>query len=126
MRRLRNNRVIYNTDTLLVNASNRIIAVDFDGTLVRNRYPYIENPNDELLDFIRKNRSKYTWILWTCRHDEQLAYAVNWLRDEQNIVFDFVNANVPWKIEQYGDCRKIYADYYIDDKNVSLEQIING
>lgn len=107
----------------LVNDIKKIIAVDFDGTLVINNYPYIENPNVKLLNFIRENRKKFIWILWTCRHDEQLEYAIKWLKDEQGIVFDYVNENVPSKIEQYGDCRKVYADYYIDDKNLLTDDI---
>lgn len=98
--------------------AKKIIAVDFDGTLVFNKYPYIENPNNNLLDFIRKNRKKFIWILWTCRHDEQLEYALKWLREEQGIEFDYVNENVPRMIEQYGETRKVWADYYIDDKNL--------
>ena len=29
----------------IFDANNKIIAVDFDGTIVRNHYPFIENPN---------------------------------------------------------------------------------
>lgn len=98
----------------------KIIAVDFDGTIVKNRYPFIENPDMEIIDFIKKNRRKYIWILWTCRHGKQLTYALDWLK-EQGIIFDYVNENVPWNIEEYGDCRKIYADYYIDDANRTVK-----
>lgn len=95
----------------------KIIAVDFDGTLVHNNYPFIENPNNRLLDYIREHFNEYIWILWTCRSGEQLRLAVEWLKNEQNIVFDYVNENVPWLIEKYGDTRKVYADCYLDDKN---------
>ena len=106
MRELRSNRGIYedssdnsNRGSNICSASSKhIVAVDFDGTLVFNKYPFIENPNNWLLDFIREHRKEYVWVLWTCRHDEQLEFALNWLREEQNIVFDYVNANVPWKI----------------------------
>lgn len=94
----------------------KIIAVDFDGTLVFNKYPYIENPNLKLINFIKQNFDKYIWILWTCRHGEQLKYAVDYMRTEHGIVFDYVNENVPWLIEEYGECRKVSADYYIDDR----------
>ena len=106
----------------IFDANNKIIAVDFDGTIVRNHYPFIENPNNALIEFIKANRRRYIWILWTCRHGEQLRYAVEWLKSEYGLEFDFVNENVPWKIEQYGDTRKIYADYYIDDKNCRIEE----
>lgn len=94
-----------------------IVAVDFDGCLVHNKYPYCENPNMELINFIREHINDYVWILWTCRHDEQLNMAKKYLYEEFGLVFDFVNQNVPWMIDQYGDTRKVFADYYIDDKS---------
>ena len=103
-----------------------IVAVDFDGTLVHNKYPFIENPNLSLIAFIKSNFDKYIWILWTCRHDEQLEYAVDYMAKEHGILFDYINANAPWLIEQYGDCRKVSADYYIDDRNISLVELQGG
>ena len=107
-----------------LDAKKKVIAVDFDGTLVHNTYPYIENPNVRLLEYIRTNRDKYIWILWTCRQEEQLGYAVEWLKNEQGIEFDLINQNTPWNIEQYGkDTRKIFADFYIDDKMISVKDL---
>lgn len=98
-----------------------IIAVDFDGTLVNNKYPFISDPNMELIGFIKKNRYKYTWILYTCRTGKQLDYAVRYMKDEHGIKFDYVNENAPWIIEKYGNSRKIYADIYIDGHGVNPE-----
>lgn len=108
----------------VLDKSKKIIAVDFDGTIVHNKYPFIENPDMGLINFIKSNRNKYTFILWTCRHGKQLKYAVDWLA-EQGIVFDLVNENAPWFVEKYGDSRKIWADYYIDDKNTSWGKLAN-
>lgn len=108
------------------NENKKIIAVDFDGTLVHNTYPYIENPNEPLLDYIRQHRNDYVWVLWTCRKGIQLDFAVKWLKDEQNIEFDYVNENVPWLIDRFGDTRKLGADYFIDDKNLSIESLLQG
>lgn len=102
------------------NSSKKIIAVDFDGTLVFNKYPFIENPNIELIEYIKEHRDEYVWILWTCRHDEQLAFAIEYMKTEHGIEFDYINQNVPWKVAEFGDTRKVYADYYIDDKNTDL------
>ena len=99
------------------------MAIDFDGTLCFNNYPYIENPNTRLLDWIRANRNHYTFILYTCRHGHQLDLAVKWLKEEQDIEFDLVNENVPWQIAEYGDCRKIWANWYIDNKNLKLKEV---
>lgn len=37
----------------------------------------------------------------------------------QGIIFDAVNDNLPDMIAKYGNnCRKVFADGYIDDRNV--------
>jgi len=105
-----------------IDPNKKIIAIDFDGTIVHNKYPFIENPDTELIEWIKTNREKYTFILWTCRHGEQLEYAVKWLK-EQGIEFDLINENAPHLIIEYGDTRKIFADYYVDDKLVDYKNI---
>lgn len=96
-----------------------IIAVDFDGTLCENMYPEIGEPNNALLDELklRKNNGAKI-ILWTCRVGDQLEQAIDWCRDH-GLTFDAVNQNLPEIIEGFGgDCRKIFAHEYIDDRNV--------
>lgn len=102
-------------------SAKKVVAVDFDGTLVKNKYPFIENPNEKLLRFIREHRSEYIWVLWTCRTGSQLEKAIGWLR-EQGIEFDYVNANTVQSIDEYGDSRKVNADYYIDDKAIGEDE----
>jgi hypothetical protein len=39
----------------------------------------------------------------------------------RGLVFDAYNENLPELIERYGgDCRKISADFYADDKNIFI------
>lgn len=113
----KNPRQEVKTERKILNPNKKIIAVDFDGTLVHNKYPFCENPDEELIDWIGQHRDKYTFILWTCRHGKQLNLAIDYLSQNYNLEFDLVNENAPWLIEKYGDCRKVYADYYIDDNN---------
>lgn len=98
---------------------NRIIAVDFDGTLCEDRYPEIGKPLYGTIDYIlkeQKNGAKL--ILWTCRAGEMLENAVKWSA-EHGIKFDAVNENLPEIIEAFGsDTRKIFANEYIDDRNL--------
>lgn len=62
-------------------------------------------------------------ILWTSRAGADLESAVEWCR-LQGIVFDAVNEPLPEQIKRWGnDTRKIYADYYIDDKNMTIAQV---
>ena len=96
-----------------------IIAVDFDGTLCENMYPEIGKPNNALLDElkIRKNNGAKI-ILWTCRVGDRLEQAIDWCQ-EHGLIFDAVNQNLPEIVESFGgDCRKVFAHEYIDDRNV--------
>lgn len=99
----------------------KIIAIDFDGTLCENKYPKIGEPNMDIIDYILRcqlNGDKV--ILWTCRTDKILKEAIDWCLD-RGLVFDAVNENLPEIIDIFGgDTRKIFANVYIDDRNVSL------
>ena len=47
--------------------------------------------------------------------------AVEWCKN-QGIVFDAVNEPLPEQIARWNnDTRKVYADFYIDDKAVTVE-----
>ena len=100
-----------------------VYAIDFDGVLARSLYPKIGNPIQNNIDYVKELKKKgNTIILWTCRTDNELKDAVNWLEDH-DLIFDYVNENTDENIEKYGnDTRKIVADYYIDDKNFSIPE----
>lgn len=109
--------------------NKKIIAVDFDGTLVTDEYPNIGIINYDLVNWIRENRDKYTFILYTLRKGVYLQQAVSFLKDVCGIEFDYVNENDVELINKYGDSRKIAADYYIDDHNITLDnwkEVLNG
>ena len=109
--------------------NKKIIAVDFDGTLVTDEYPNIGIINYDLVNWIRENRDKYTFILYTLRKGVYLQQAVTFLKDVCGIEFDYVNENDVELINKYGDSRKIAADYYIDDHNITLDnwkEVLNG
>ncbi len=95
----------------------RIIAVDFDGTLCRNCYPEIGEPNLKLIAILKNLHEKgCKLILWTCRCGELLEEAVQWC-EQFRIPFDAVNENVEENLKKYGtDPRKVFADVYIDDR----------
>lgn len=102
--------------------SYTIFAVDFDGVLCRNAWPKIGEPLERNIEWIRELRALGNKIiLWTNREGLRLDHAVEWCR-EHGLEFDAVNENLPEVIAYYGkDCRKITADYYIDDKAVLLD-----
>lgn len=94
----------------------KIIAVDFDGTLVKNLYPQIGETNEEVLDYCKKQQAKGARIiLWTNRVGKFLDDAVAWCR-KHGLRLDAVNDNLPEIVNAFGsNCRKIYADEFIDD-----------
>lgn len=101
-----------------------ILAVDFDGTLTKeDNYPDIKEPNTELIEFLKKNRNKFQLILWTLRVQDNLKNAVDWC-EKQGLTFDEVNDNL-FDIKVQG-CysRKVFADYYIDDKFLGFDKEI--
>ena len=94
-----------------------IYAIDFDGTIVEDKYPEIGELYYLAEKFIRKLKANGdTFIIHTCRHGESLKEALNFLQ-QHGLEPDYINENVPELIAKYGDCRKIYADVYIDDHN---------
>ena len=100
-----------------------IIAVDFDGTLAVTKYPTIISPITKTIEFCKNRKLQGdTLILYTCRNGKDLFEAIDWCKT-QGVVFDYVNENSPDRIAMYSDCRKIYADIYLDDHNMLLSQI---
>lgn len=99
-----------------------IYAIDFDGTLCENAYPEIGAPNHIVLDFCKAAKiNGCKLILWTCRSGADLKAAVEWCA-AQGVAFDAINDNLPEMVEKYGNnCRKVNADVYIDDKNLTID-----
>lgn len=100
-----------------------IYAIDFDNTLAVTRFPEIIGPNKKMIAFTKAVQAQgHKIILWTSRDGEDLENAVAWCH-EQGIQFDAVNEPLPEQIKRWGnDTRKIYADFYIDDRNMTIEQ----
>lgn len=95
-----------------------IIAVDFDGTIVDHEYPEIGKPKlfaFETLKALQEQGAQL--ILWTYRAGKELEEAVDYCK-KNGIEFYAVNKNYPEEIFDDTISRKIYADVYIDDKNV--------
>ena len=96
-----------------------IIAVDFDGTVVKHRYPLIgeEIPfATEALKMLIKE--KHRLILWTVREGKLLDEAVEWCK-QRGVEFYAVNRDYPEEDAAHnGFSRKIKADVFIDDRNL--------
>ena len=101
----------------------KIIAVDFDGTLVENNFPDIGEPIAETITaLLDEQRRGARVILWTCRSGDNLTAAMDWCKNS-GIKLDAVNENLPEMIEFFGgDTRKIFANEYWDDRAVLMPQ----
>lgn len=101
----------------------KIVAIDFDGTLVIDRYPDIGKPIYEMFDVCKKlKEAGVKLILWTSRDNVDGEYALDEavkFCKSRGLEFDAVNENIKEVCALFGrDTRKVYADLYIDDKAI--------
>ena len=98
---------------------SEIFAMDFDGTLCENAWPYIGEPHSDMIEWAKKLRKDgHRLILWTCRCGMALVDAIVWCADH-GLFFDAVNDNLEEHKRRFGgNTRKVLADYYVDDKAV--------
>ena len=103
---------------------NRIIAVDFDGTLCQNAWPGIGEARCGVIDYVLDMQmTGAKLILWTNRTGKQLEEAVKWCA-ARGLAFDAVNENLPEVVAWFGgDTRKVYADEYLEDKAVLPDEV---
>jgi len=102
-----------------------IVAVDFDGTLVEDKFPQIGEPipeNVSTLKYLQNAGIKI--ILHTCRDNDtvemNLDCAVEYCKNVLGVTFDAVNKNIPEVIDMFNnDTRKVYANLYWDDKAIA-------
>ncbi len=97
---------------------DKVIAVDFDGTLFeKKRFPGFGAPKMGLIGTLRYLQRKRgcKLILWTCREGRELEMALEGCGGV-GLHFDAVNEELPG---ESGTSRKINADIYIDDKAVN-------
>lgn len=101
----------------MLNDKPKIVAIDFDGTLVElEEQPHLKT------DFVLRAHAKevlqwtyqhfYT-ILWTCRADVPLMHALHFL-ERNDIKFHAVNENASFI--DFKTSKKIFANKYIDDR----------
>lgn len=96
-----------------------IIAVDFDGTIVEDRYPEIGREKPFAVQTLKMLvEQRHRIILWTVREGQYLEEAVAWCR-ERGLEFYAVNKDYPEEQKEHKTfSRKIKADLFIDDRNL--------
>lgn len=94
------------------------IAVDFDGTIVENRFPKIGKPILFAVETLKKLQEEgHQLILWTYRSGKELQEAVVFCKSK-GIHFYSVNKSYPEEEYDHSISRKIQADIFIDDRNI--------
>ena len=101
-----------------------IIAVDFDGVLCEHKFPKIGKPKKKVINWVKKQKLKGAkLILWTCRSGENLTDALQWCK-QFNLEWDSVNEGIKEVQGMFKQSSpKVYANRYLDDKNITLEDI---
>ena len=105
--------------------TNKIIAIDFDGTLFKTTWPDILEPIWGVIERAKEEqRNGAKLILWTCRCGKYLDEAVEACR-LVGLIFDAVNKNLPESIEEFdgADSRKVFAHEYWDDLAVNSSDL---
>lgn len=94
------------------------IAIDFDGTIVEHRYPFIGRIRPFAFETMEALQIKgHRLILWSHRSGQKLEEAITFCR-RHGIEFYAVNKNYPEETWDENDSRKILAHIYIDDRNL--------
>ena len=95
------------------------IAVDFDGTIVKHRYPSIGEEKPGAIETLIKIKEEgHRLILWTVREGKLLDEAVQWCAD-RGLTFYCTNKDYPEeKPSDKHYSRKLKVDLFIDDRNL--------
>ena len=95
-----------------------IIAVDFDGTIVEHKFPEIGKELPFAIETLKLIQQKgHKLILWTYRSGKELEEAVKFC-EKRGLFFHAVNNDFEGEEFDNTYSRKIYADMYIDDRNI--------
>ena len=105
-------------DVLKAPASPMIIAVDFDGTCVKEKYPKIGSDLPGAVETLQALVARdHRLILWTCREGQELEDAVNWFKEREIELFGINETPLDADFRPQGG-RKVYANLYIDDRTL--------
>lgn len=101
-----------------LNADSKVIAVDFDGTIVEHKYPQIGKEMLFAFATLKALQLKgHKLILWTIRTGDLLQEAVDYCK-QNGVEFYAVNKNYPEEELDEKTSRKLNADVFIDDRSI--------
>jgi hydroxymethylpyrimidine pyrophosphatase-like HAD family hydrolase len=101
-----------------IGESSKVIAVDFDGTIVEHKHPSIGKEMLFAFSTMKELQKKgHKLILWTIRTGALLDEAVEFCR-QNGVEFYAVNKNYPEEELNDKVARKVNADVFIDDRSI--------
>ena len=101
-----------------LNENSKVIAIDFDGTVVEHKYPDIGKEMLFAFATLKALQLKgHKLILWTIRTGELLQEAVDYCK-KNGVEFYAVNKNYPEEVLDEKTSRKLNADIFIDDRTI--------
>lgn len=101
-----------------LNEHSKVIAVDFDGTIVEHKYPEIGKEMLFAFATLKALQQKgHKLILWTIRTGGLLEEAVQYCKTN-GVEFYAVNKNYPEEQLDEKTSRKLNADIFIDDRTI--------
>lgn len=110
----------------------RSVSVDFDGMISYGTVPYpgvaASDINSKLVGYLKAWQADGGVVILNTarrRSNGTVQPVLELLADEFGFHPDYVNQNIKEGIKKFGDCRKIVADYYLDDRNISKEDFYN-
>lgn len=99
--------------------TRKLIALDFDGTLVENLNPYLGQTVPYAVEVLHKlHNAGHEFILMTMREGHLLDDAEEWARNH-GIEFKYVGCNPEYETGS----RKVYCHCSVDDKNAGIPLI---
>jgi len=102
----------------MTHLAGRLIAVDFDGTIVEHAYPEIGPEMLFAFSTLKELQKKgHRLVLWTYREGAFLQQAIDYCA-ANGVQFYAVNENYPGEMKEKKYSRKLLADIFIDDRNV--------
>lgn len=101
-----------------LNENSKVLAIDFDGTIVEHKYPAIGKEMLFAFATLKALQNKgHKLILWTIRTGDLLQEAVDYCKTN-GIEFYAVNKNYPEEVLDEKTSRKLNADIFIDDRMI--------
>lgn len=97
-----------------------IIAVDFDGTIVKHKYPEIGPELPFAVETLKKLQEEgHKLIMWSVREGDTLDEAIDWCR-QRGLEFYAINRDYPEEEVDKNNhfSRKLKVDIFIDDRNL--------